>query len=134
MFRIKRLRSAAHSVAHHGVSALSFLHPRLGEECKRNNHASVEIDLLSGILLCDTSRFTHETIKASKSLSRTFKDLLIVEKIDVKDIKNAIIEFHFIRGKWPSSCEIVVAIADGRDVHCKVDQFGNMFGRKAVRW
>ena len=133
MFRIKRLRSVSHSIAHHGVSALSWLHPRLGDECKRSNSASVEIDLLSGNFICDKSSFSNETMMASRALSKTFKDLLVVEKIDIKDIERANINFYFIRGRWPSSCEIAVVIGDGRDVYYKVDQFGNIFGRKFRR-
>jgi len=128
MFRIKRARSVIHSVAHHGVSALSWLHPRLGEECKTQGFKEIEFDLIEGNITSNAFTPSQETINAFSALKETFYKLAIGENISISDLYSTLIIFGFERGRWPSYCVITLSTVEGKKISVKVDEFGRKYG------
>lgn len=128
MHRKKRVRSLIHSIAHHGVSALSWLHPRLGEECKSQGLGFILIDLLDGLILTEEFIASNETLLAVKELSENFKRIAKVEALEVADLAHAKLEFQFRKGRWPSSCQVDVIGTDDTALKIKVDGMGKKYG------
>ena len=128
MHRKKRVRSLIHSIAHHGVSALSWLHPRLGEECKSQDLDSMLINLLDGMIITQGVLASKETILGAKELSENFKRIAKVEGLELPDLVYAKIEFQFGKGRWPSSCQVDVTGSDDTAFEIKVDGMGNKYG------
>lgn len=128
MRRKKRMRSVIHSIAHHGVSALSWLHPRLGEECKSQNIDSILINLLDGLILNQGFLVSNETMLATKELSNNFKRIAKVEGLDISDLAYAKLEFQFKKGRWPSFCQVDVTGTDDTVFEIRVDGMGNKYG------
>lgn len=128
MHRKKRVRSLIHSIAHHGVSALSWLHPRLGEECKSQDLNSILINLLDGVIITQGFLASNETSLASKELSENFKRIAKVEGLDISDLVYAKIEFQFRKGSWPFACQVDVTGSDDTTFEIKVDGMGNKYG------
>ena len=127
MFRKKRARSVIHSIAHHGVSALSWLHPRLGEECANQGLASVEINLLEAAVSTNGFIASDETKNAINALKETFSKIAASECIDVTELAEATIQFGFEKGKWPSLCVAKMNDKNNNSVTVKVDGFGNKY-------
>ncbi len=128
MHRKKRVHSLIHSIAHHGVSALSWLHPRLGEECKSQNLGIILINLLDGLILTEEFLTSNETLLAVKELSENFKRIAKVEGIEAADLAHAKLEFQFRKGRWPSSCQIDVMGTDDTVFEIKLDGMGKKYG------
>ena len=81
MFKVKRARSVIHSVAHHGVSALSWLHPRLGEESKAQKVQEISYDFCLSKVTTDGFQPSEETEKAFSALQDTFERIGSTEKV-----------------------------------------------------
>ena len=124
MFRLKRARSLIQSIAHHGVSALSFLHPRLGEEAKEQSLKTIEIDLLSGKAITENFVPSENTKKAVSELKEMFFKISEAEDINNDEVVKANIVFGFERGRWPSVCWASVTGNNGKVATVKVDGFG----------
>ena len=127
MFRKKRARSVIHSIAHHGVSALSWLHPRLGEECANQNLEYIVINLLEAAVSTNGFAASEETKSAINSLKETFLKIAASEGIDITELAEATIKFGFEKGKWPSICVAKMNDKNNISVSVKVDGFGNKY-------
>lgn len=127
MFRVKRARSVIYSLAHHGVSALSWLHPRLGQECQKADIAEVEFDLVKGVLVADAELFSEPTLKAFGTLKKTFERIASSEGINRENFESASILFGFKKGEWPNYC-VCCARGNGKEISVKVDGFGRKYG------
>jgi hypothetical protein len=127
MFRKKRARSVIHSIVHHGVSALSWLHPRLGEECANQNLEYIEINLLEAAVSTNGFTASEETKSAINSLKETFSKIAASEGIDITELAEATIKFGFEKGKWPSICVAKMNDKNNISVSVKVDGFGNKY-------
>lgn len=109
----KRLRSAIHSIAHHAVSGLSFVHPHLGEQAKAAGRRDGSIDLLRGDVLTRGLKISKPLSRASTALSRRFAEILASERIDPATLKSAEIEFQFQSSRYPVSCYVRVETDEG---------------------
>jgi len=127
MYRIKRVRSVIHGLAHHGVSALSWLHPRLGEECNRCVETEVTFDLILGVIITDGFNASKETLSAYCALKATFERILNAECIDLSSIQNASIIFGFRSDSYPSYCICKMVGRDGKEINIRVDWCGNKY-------
>ena len=128
MFRVKRARSVIHSVAHHGVSALSWLHPRLGEEGKAQKVQKVTYDFCSSKITTDGFNASAETKRAFSTLQETFERIGSSEEVFLSQLSNASITFGFFKGRWPNYCICSATSLDGKNVKVKVDGFGKKYG------
>ena len=127
MYRTKRARSVAHSIAHHGVSALSWLHPRLGEECIEQRITMVAFDLLTREICSENYVASRNTSSAVIALCETFAKIAKSEGIQLSEISKAEIEFSFKKGCWPQSCSASIGCADGKEVSTKLDGMGRKY-------
>ena len=127
MLKIKRARSLVHSIAHHGVSALSWLHPLLGQECREKNINSVEFNLLSGEITTENFVASYGTLMAFSTLKQTFENIANKENVFPNQISNAFIVFGFEKDDWPSYCISYMSGNNGKEINIKVDGFGRKY-------
>ena len=127
MYRIKRGRSVIHSLAHHGVSALSWLHPRLSEECNKSGVTEVSFDLIDALITTKEFNGSKETLLAYNALKETFDQIMAAEKIDLSFIESASITFGFNRKSWPYFCICTMTGKDSKKIKVKLDWLGNKF-------
>lgn len=128
MFRIKRTRSVIHSIAHHGVSALSWLHPRLGEESKVQRITEVSYDFCISKIVTQGFNASQETLNAFSTLQSTFERIAATEKVCLAQLNKAVITFGFKQACWPNYCLCCVMAKNGNEVQVKVDGFGRKYG------
>ncbi|WP_434939010.1 hypothetical protein ACRWQN_16905 [Shewanella sp. HL-SH8] len=128
MFKVKRSRSVIHSVAHHAVSALSWLHPRLGQECLGQNVIELNFDLLNSNITNQNFVASNETKMAFNTLKSTFERIAEAEGVEVNQLVNASISFGFAKDHWPNYCCCSCTSSSGKFVSVKVDGLGNKYG------
>ena len=125
MPRTKRLRSVIHSIAHHSVSGVCYLHPRLGQACHAEGVSRIAVDLMCDNAASDIERGSHEIGTAAAALRRKFRDILRSESLSANDLSEAKALFHFDRGRWPSACCVRVVETSGQVSEVAVDAMGN---------
>jgi len=124
MTSIKRLRSVIQSTAHHAVSGLCYVHPHLGDECKKANIKTIGVNLLNPGFDSKLPTITREIELSTNALREKFIELMTTESIQATDIKRAYAIFHFLRGSWPTSCYIKVVTMEGKNIEVAVDSSG----------
>lgn len=127
VFRVKRARSVVHSTAHHAVSALSWLHPKLGAESKAQGVTEVTYEFLTSTITTENFTASQETKKALLALQLTFERIGASENIFLAQLDSAFITFGFPNGRWPNYCLCSVTSKAGKTVKVKVDTFGNRY-------
>lgn len=127
----KRLRSAIHGIGQHSLSGLSYLHPHLGEFCRRAGCRSASIDLLTGEVESLGRKPSGPLRKAAACLPARFAAILESERIDIGSLQSARIEIHF--GRYPApesgfvgpdSCYLRVETEAGRVLEAAMDDVG----------
>ncbi len=124
MFRVKRARSVIHSLAHHGVSALSWLHPKLGEESKEQKIVEVTYDFCNSQVITEGFKSSNETKNAFAALQQTFERIASGEKIYLSQLNSASITFGFKQGRWPNYCICCLTSKNGNSIQVKTDGYG----------
>ncbi|WP_285164472.1 hypothetical protein [Shewanella goraebulensis] len=123
----KRLKSVVQSTAHHAVSALSFVHPHLGQACEKAGLDSIEI-YVSEAEPCP-ARFLHiEPLRlALNSLKETFYGLVVTEGFEPQDIESAKMVFEFKHGQLDHYCSVctVSLVSASKTYQSKVNYLGN---------
>lgn len=105
----KRLRSVAHSVAHHAVSGLSYLHPHLGIAAREIGQDEIIVDMLADDP-CPTGLQHILELKTSLAALRVrFEEILASEDIEIAGLAYAVLWFDFETG---------VALLHSRDDYC----------------
>jgi hypothetical protein len=128
MFKVKRARSVIQSVAHHAVSALSWFHPRLGEECSKQRVSELSFDLLNNNIKIQNFVASNETEQAFTTLMSTFERIATAEGITLNQLTEATISFGFAKDHWPNYCCCSCTSDSGKSLSIKVDGFGNKYG------
>jgi len=124
MTSIKRLRSVIQSTAHHAVSGLCYVHPHLGEECKKAGIKTIDVNLLKPGFDPKLPSITKELELSTNALREKYSELLAVESIHASEIKSAYATFEFLRGRWPTSCYIEVVTVEGKKIEVAVYSSG----------
>ena len=124
MTSIKRLRSVIQSTAHHAVSGLCYVHPHLGEECKKSGIKKISVNLVTPGFDPELPSITRELELSTNALREKFSELLAVENIPASGIKSAYATFGFLRGRWPTSCYIEAVTIEGKKTEVAVDSTG----------
>lgn len=124
MTSIKRLRSVIQSTAHHAVSGLCYVHPHLGEECKKSGIKKISVNLVTSDFDPELAYITKELELSTNALREKFSELLAVENIESLEIKSAYVSFGFLRGRWPTSCYIEAVTTEGKKTEVAVDSSG----------
>lgn len=109
-----------HSTAHHAESALSYLHPHLGQLCASIDRNQIGLDLLTGALAPAPSRIPRTVKLSAQALCQRFGDILRSEHIDDSWLSEAVAEFVFYGATWPDGCIVKVKTVDGREVEAAV--------------
>ena len=124
MTSIKRLKSVIQSTAHHAVSGLCYVHPHLGEECKKVGIKSIGVNLLTFSFDPELSTISKELELSTNALRKKFSELLAAESIRVLEMESAYALFFFLSGSWPTSCYIAVVTSEGKKAEVAVDSLG----------
>jgi len=124
MLRKKRLRSVVHSVAHHGVSGVCFLHPSLGETCNAIGLDSAEINLLNRDANSQLENASDKIFWAARALREKFESVLRSENMSRHELSKATAVFFFARSTWPSACYVRITLNSGSTIECAVDGLG----------
>ena len=120
----KRCRSVTHSIAHHALSGLSYVHPHLGDYCKQNGALNATINLLTPLESSISSSWPKPLKLASIALGDKFIELLGKEQIHDSQIDIAEIMFQFRNGRWPNSCLVNIHLKNGKTIECAIDRNG----------
>jgi len=92
---IKRLSSVCHSIAHHAVSGLSYVHPHLRQACKTVGINMVTIDLMRE-QPCPDQFLSIDPLRLSlKALQEKFKEILKAEGFTIDEIEAIELRFEF---------------------------------------
>jgi len=122
----KRLRSVVHSITHHGMSGLCFLHPHLGVVCKEHEWNEVAVDLLGAVAVPQLPNPSPELALSSDAFQAKFRQLLESEGIPIADLSSAVSVFQFeLSRRWPHACFTRVATVSGVQVEDVVGQDGH---------
>jgi hypothetical protein len=124
----KRLKSVCHSIAHHAVSSLSYVHPHLRRACNAIGVPCARINL-KAIEPCPEV-FRHiEPLRLSLSaLREKFESILTAEGFTFADIESVDLTFYFT-AEFPddycSICDAEILSAAGRTYRYVVDHMGD---------
>jgi len=124
---IKRLSSVCHSIAHHAVSSLSYVHPHLRQACKRAGLDSITIDLMRE-QPCPDQFLSIEPLRLSlKALQEKFKGILKAEGFTINEIEAIELRFEFTE-EFPdyycSNCYARLVSRTGKVYEHAVNYFG----------
>ena len=128
--RTKRLRSVMQSIGHHGLSGLCYVHPHLGDACRKASISVAEVDLLTGEILTQSIDCSEPAVLGSEALGQRFAEILAAEGMEHHELISASIRFQFERGRWPSGCYVRAETMTGTVVE---DALNNDGYRKDIR-
>ena len=100
----KHLSAVSHDIAHHAVSGISWLHPHLGEACRRAKKDEVVLEVSRANPLPDDFPATEPLKLASRELHRTFRTILEKKGFAASDVKIAELRFVFSAQKTDDYC------------------------------
>lgn len=126
MPRRKRLRSVCHSIAHHAVSGLSYIHPHVLRACHDANIDSMQVNLLD-VDPCPTQFKGIKPLRLSlRGLREKFEDILVAESFSISDFTLAKLCFTADPGKddYCSICHATLKCIDQEPVECIVNYLG----------
>ena len=124
----KRLNSVCHSIAHHAVSSLSYVHPHLRQACKAIGVPCALINLKAKEPCPKV--FGHiELLRLSlAALREKFESILAAEGFTLADIESVDLTFYFT-AEFPddycSICDAEIISAAGKKYRYVVDYMGN---------
>ena len=123
----KRLNSVVQSIAHHSVSALSFVHPHLGQACEEEGVDSIEIRISESEPCPSTFLHIEPLHLALNTLKGKFYDLVAIEGFEPKDIESARLVFEFKHGQLDHYCSFCTAslVSASKTYQSKVNYLGN---------
>ena len=120
----KRLSSVCHSIAHHAVSGLCFIHPHLALSCRASGLTSIVIDLLRTDPCPQPLRKNRELRKEFGILRKRFEKILDSEGFKLQDVTAIVLQFEFNGSNWPSNCHACLVSKIGRIYRHSVNNAG----------
>lgn len=114
----KHLSAVAHDIAHHAVSGISWLHPHLGEACRRAKRDEVVLEVSRSDPLPEDFPATEPLKLASRELHRTFRTILEKKGFEACDVKIAKLRFTFSlerKDDYSSTCFSHLIASDDRE-------------------
>jgi hypothetical protein len=130
----KRLASVCHSIAHHAVSGVSFVHPHLRQALRAAGEKTVVVDLLRDDTCPPALRDNRNLATALRSLHARFLDILRSEGFSREDLQEAKLLFEFTPLHPDDHCSnghAKLTAADGRTYLAAVDFMGNTLPPRA---
>jgi len=131
----KRLRSVCHSIAHHSVSGLSFVHPHVLRACRAAGLKQMRIQLLDTEPCPEPFRPIEPLRLSLRSLREKLEHILASEGFALTDLRNAEVRFEADPTQCDDHCSICLASLAplaGDPVQCKVDYLGNVLRTSAL--
>jgi hypothetical protein len=123
----KRLRSVCHSIAHHSVSGLSFLHPHLLSACRRSGIDELVVSLLDKEPCPVALRGDRALASALVSLRAKLESILASEDLSLAELSKARLTFA-ADTRYSDDCATVcraeLALASGGACEYTVDCLG----------
>ena len=111
----KRLRSVVHSIAQHGMSSLSWLHPHAGQWAAAHDTTVVCLDPLVGDPLAAVKGAQKPLALAAAAFQARSRDILASESFSLSELAETRATFRFEGGnEWPSSCHVEFLLTSGR--------------------
>lgn len=124
---IKRLSSVCHSIAHHAVSGLSYVHPHLRQACKAVGIDTITIDLTRE-QPCPAQFLSIDPLRLSlKALQEKFKGILKSEGFTTNEIDVIELRFEFTEefpDDYCSNCYARLVSSTGKVYEHAVNYFG----------
>jgi len=131
MTSAKRLRSVCHSIAHHAVSGLSYIHPHLLEAARSAGVAQIEVQLLETDPCPERFRSNEPLRKSLKTLKDKFEAILKSEGFSLSDLAHAKLSFTADPAQNDNHCSICRANLSplkGESVEYVVNYMGQRVG------
>lgn len=124
---IKKLSSVCHSIAHHAVSGLSYVHPHLRQACKAKGIDTITIDLMRE-QPCPDSFMNIEPLRLSlKALQNKFYEILQSEGFSTNEIVAIKLRFEFTEefsDDYCSNCYARLVSRTGKNFDRAVNYMG----------
>jgi hypothetical protein len=123
----KRLSSVSHSIAHHAVSSLSYVHPHLRQAASKLSEALVIVDLLADEP-CPKRYLSIEPVRLSLNVLKSrFCEILQSEGFEYSDLVFAGVMFEFT-AEFPddycSNCHALLISKNEREYRSSVNYMG----------
>jgi hypothetical protein len=123
----KRLSSISHSIAHHAVSGLSYVHPHLRQAASKLHEALVFVDLLADEP-CPKRYLSIEPVRLSlNALKSRFREILLSEGFECSDLVFAGVMFEFTAefpDEYCSNCHALLISKKEREYRYSVNYMG----------
>lgn len=113
----KRLNSVCHSIAHHAVSGLSFIHPHVLETCRSAGVQHVSIDLLDPEPCPKEFRVVLPLLLSLRCLRTKLDEILTAEGFSLSDLSRASLTFFpdpRLHDDCSSICHSILTTVTGR--------------------
>jgi hypothetical protein len=123
----KRLKSVSHSIAHHAVSALSYVHPHLRRACDAIGLPCAHIDLKAEDPCPEVFQGNEPLRLSLGALKGKFQHIVTAEGFTPNDIEAVNLFFYFtpeFPDDYCSICEAEVVSASGKAYRSVVDYYG----------
>ena len=120
----KRLRSVTHSIAHHSVSGLCYVHPHLGTICKEHSYREISVNLIAPGFNPELKNISRELELSTHALRELFCGVLESEKMNIAELTSAEAIFFFYEGRWPSASVVRIITNENKEIECCVDSSG----------
>lgn len=126
MASAKRLRSVCHSIAHHAASGLSYIHPHIGEACRRSGVASAQIDLLAEFPYPGGLPESEPLRLALGGLREKLEGILLSEGMSLSELSRASLSVELLPGldNYCCNCTAALALSEGTEVSYVVNYLG----------
>ncbi len=123
----KRLNSVSHSIAHHAVSSLSYVHPHLRQAAKACARENIFINLLAAEPYPKGLSEILPLKNALISLKLRFMEILESENFSKSELKAALLMFEFpvqYADDYCSNCYSLLVSTAGKEYMAGVNYFG----------
>jgi len=124
----KRLNSVCHSIAHHAVSSLSYLHPHIRQACRLSNLNVVTVHLLAENPYPHNLQHLQPLSMALASLKVKFNEILSSEGFSMTELDSATLRFEFepkFTDDFSSNCFAQIVSKSGKTYEHFVDCLGH---------
>ena len=124
---VKHLNSVCHSIAHHAVSGLSFVHPHVLAACRGAGLDQMSVDLLDPEPCPERFRGTEPLRLSLRALRGKLDEILVAEGFSLGDLSSAQLTFAPASqgcDDYCSICHAVLTSATGHTYEHIVDYLG----------
>jgi hypothetical protein len=127
--KIKRLRSVCHSIAHHAVSGLSYIHPHVLTAARSASLDQLTVDLLDPEPCPEQFRDVKPLLVSLRGLRSKFETILTSEGMALSELEVASLSFApdpAFEDDHCAICQATLVPPGGNGVRCAVNCLGEM--------